>query len=553
MLKSLHISNYVIIDDARIDFSAGLNMITGETGAGKSLLLGALSLVLGRRADTQVLYDAGRKVICEAVFDDEAGRASDILREHDLDAGEEVILRREIAGSGRSRAFINDTPVTLDVMLGIASSLIDIHEQFESLEIQQAQQQYAMLDAFCGITTLVQEYAEKYQTYKLFGAQLESLTARQASAMKEKDYLQFQLAEFEGLDLQPENIAALEEEYSLQSGAQDIRILFEEVIDVLGGENTLTDRLRAAVRGLSKYTTENAAIRGYVSDLEALLSQCLDTSKAMSGYADKIEPDPQRKAQLEERLDAINRLLLKHGARDAQELSQVQMRLADQYASIGRLDNEIAECREQIAGLEKVLKDTSSRITKARKKGAPEMAKTVTGWLRELGMKHARLHIAVELSDQLHAYGADALDFLFAANLGDEPKPVKKVASGGELSRLNLCLKRAVSGKMELPTLVFDEIDAGISGEIAIRMGVMLRTLAQRHQVIMITHSPQIAAQAGLHLQVAKKDVRGRSIAAIRPLAPDERILEIAKMLSGDPPTKAAMLNARELIAIETN
>jgi len=548
MLVTLSISNYVIIDNSEIRFAPGLNMITGETGAGKSILLGAIGLILGRRADTQVLFDSAAKAVVEAVFLDSEARVAPILSSLDLEEGPEVVLRREISPNGRSRAFVNDTPVTLDTMSEVGAALMDIHQQFETLEIQQAREQYQVLDAYSGIQPQRLIYERDFDRYLRLVSQLGSLQERQISAIREKDYLTFQLSEFDTIQLDPGGIAAMEDEYQLQSGAEEIKSILAATIESLSGERGLTDQLRSHIRTMSKHAQGNNSLTGFVQKLQSLMDEYLDLCKEMSVFEEKLEPDPGRRHQLEEKLNILNRMMLKHGARDAHELILKHQSILNSLEQWANLDSEIAIVEKEIAALRQSLTKQSKEISAARHKWAPKLAELVSNGLHDLSMKHAVLKIEVSDSAELHSYGKDHVEFLFAPNLGSEPKPVKKVASGGELSRLNLCLKSAVSDQMQLPTLVFDEIDAGVSGEVALRMGQKLKTLSKNHQVIMITHSPQIAAQAGHHLQVTKSDTSGRSIARIYALLPEERITEIAKMLSGDPPTKAAMMNAKTLI-----
>ena len=548
MLETLSITNYVIIDQSVIRFAPGLNMITGETGAGKSILLGAIGLILGRRADTQVLFDPSTKAIIEAVFRDTEDRVSSMLRTYDLDVNAEVVVRREISPNGRSRAFVNDSPVTLETMTEVGAALMDIHQQFETLEIQQTREQYQVLDAYCGIQPQHQYYQKDFERYTRLTALLLSLKVKQISALKEKDYLYFQLNEFDVLQLEAGGIAAMEEEYQLQSGAEEIKSILAEISDALSGERSITDPMRVHLRSLTRHAQGNANLMNFVQKLQSLIDECHDLSKDISMFEEKIEPDPKRRQQLEDKLNVINRIMLKHGAHDEQELMQIQYGLQAQLEKWKNVDAEIDKCENELTVVTHSLHTQAQKISVARRSGAPRLTQLVSKSLHELAMKHAVLHIEVSDSEELHSYGKDNVEFLFAPNLGSEPKPVKKVASGGELSRLNLCLKSAVSDQMQLPTLVFDEIDAGVSGEIALRMGQKLKTLAKNHQVIMITHSPQIAAQAGHHLQVTKSDVRGRSIARIRALPPEDRVTEIAKMLSGDPPTSAAILNAKTLI-----
>jgi DNA repair protein RecN (Recombination protein N) len=550
MLKSLSISNYVIITRTEMTFTPDLNMITGETGAGKSIILGALGLVLGRRADPQALFDPEQKAVIEAVFSDPGKRIEPLLKAAEIDLDPEVIVRREISPNGRSRAFINDTPVTLEVMSEIGSALVDVHQQFDTLEIQQTREQYHILDAFCQIQIESAQYQREFEHYNQLRNKLEEARKRQAEAIKEKDYLTFQLSEFETLPLESRGLAEMEEEFQLQSGAVEIQSSLLEVVEVLNGEESMADAIVSHLRTLGKLAQGNSRLTSFIQRIQDLVDQSHDLGNEIRHFAEELEPNPGRQQELEEKINVINRVMLKHGVRDEAELMQIRVQLEEQLNTWTNLDQTIVRVEEELAQLQASLEKQAKRISKVRIAGAPKLSSLVSEALHDLSMKHAKLEIQVIPSAALHPVGIDDIEFLFAPNLGSEPKPVKKIASGGELSRLNLCLKSAVSDQMQLPTLVFDEIDAGVSGDVAMRMGHKLKTLSTKHQVIMITHSPQIAARAGHHLQVTKSDVDGRSIAIVKALKREERITEIAKMLSSDPPTKAAIQNAKTLIEI---
>jgi DNA repair protein RecN (Recombination protein N) len=371
---------------------------------------------------------------------------------------------------------------------------------------------------------------------------------KQASAIKEKDYLLFQLNEFDAMPLEPGGLQAMEEEFTLQKSAEDIKAALHHVTESLEGDAGMIDNLRDGLRELTRYGKDNQRIAGFVQRIEELISISQDLNNDLQHFSDEVEPDPRRREQLEEKLNVINRMLLKHNAGNEEELAAVRESLEMQLNQWTDLDAEIDKLAHEHQTLQTVLVKQASLLSKARRSGALSLSEVVSTALQKLAMKHAILSVDLKEAETLHAYGADRVEFLFAPNLGSEAKPVRKIASGGELSRLNLCLKSAVSDRIELPTLVFDEIDAGVSGEVAMRMGQMLRTLSRNHQIIMITHSPQIAAQAGTHLQVTKQETDGKSIAIVRVLGEEERVNEIAKMLSGDPPTRAAVLNAKTLI-----
>lgn len=551
MLQRLFIQNYAIIQRQEITFTAGLNIITGETGAGKSILLGALGLVLGQRADTKVLFDPSVKGIIEAVFTDYPDALRHILAAEALDIEENVIMRREISPSGKSRAFVNDTPVRLEVMQRVSAALIDLHQQFESLEIQESAMQYDLLDAFAGHQPAMEEYQNRYWKLTAVRKEHAELTTRKSDALKEQDYLQFQLDELEAANLSEGLIEELEDAYDLQESGTQIQTALHQASEYLAhGETPVLDILRELSHSLQPFSEKSTALGSIVERLRSIELEIEDLGTEMATQAGQMEIDPKRQAELEEQLDVLRRLLIKHNVRTTGELLEVRDTFQSQMDSFEELDTQIAKLEAEQEVLHQDLLQRATEISAGRKKYARTFMETINAMLGELEMKNARLDVVVEPSETLHGLGKDHVEFLFTSNLGAEKRPIKKVASGGELSRLSLCIKSAVSQKMQLPSLVFDEIDAGVSGQVALKMGLRLQDLAKEHQVIMITHSPQIASRARHHLRVSKRDLEKRSIAEVSVLDEGARIREIAKMLSGDPPTDAALLNAKELINV---
>ena len=547
MLERISIRNYVIIESQEVNFSTGLNIITGDTGAGKSIILDALTLVLGARAESRVLLDNSRKAVIEVTFINYPKSLDTALSENDCDIGDEIIMRREILPSGKSRAFVNDTPVRLEFMRSISSSLIDLHQQFETLEIQQRDMQYSVLDAYAYITDKVATYRNLYAKYGALSARINRLTEERNRAAKERDYVEYQLNELMEAMPEPGQLQQWEETFSLQENAVEIQGTLLATISALRDDDrAVIDVLNHMASSLSGFGIQG--VDEIVERLSSSVAELEDIVSEMSLLESKLDPDPILKAELQEKIDAVSRLLLKHSLRSEQELRE----LADSFTErlegwqevSTDLDKAIAEKDQTLTDL----KELGAMLYETRSKFAPVLSEEVSTMLTDLEMKNARFVVDVETTDDINERGSDILNFRFAANKGSSLEPIGKVASGGELSRLSLCIKSVVSKKMQLPSMVFDEIDAGVSGQVALKMGALLKQLSADQQVIMITHSPQIAANACLHLKVEKYDTATHSVARVSELDKEQRIHEVAKMLSGDPPTEAAILNAKELI-----
>ncbi|RLD21373.1 MAG: DNA repair protein RecN [Bacteroidetes bacterium] len=549
MLDRLYIKNYAIIDHQEIEFSEGLNIITGETGAGKSIMLGALALVLGARAESKILFDSSKKAIVEAQFGDYPKALDQLLVQQDVDISDEVIMRREILPSGKSRAFINDTPVRLDFMRMISSKLIDLHQQFESLEIQESAMQFEILDGFSELGSRTHAYKALYSKHQALTAKVVRLESDQAKAIQEKDYIEFQLNELITALPEEGQIEKWEEDYALQDNAEQIQAsLFGGINAILESDSSIIDAIRQIVVSLADIAESSKNLGTIVKRLESVTYELEDISGEMSNIASEVEPNPALKQELEEKIDAVRRLMLKHNVRSGEELNVLALGLQDKLDNWVALNSDLEKAISEKEHTRTELTKLASKISKIRSKNAIPFAKEANEMLIDLEMKNARFEIQVTATKHLNALGTDSVEFLFSSNLGSELQPVGKVASGGELSRLSLCIKSVVCQKMKLPTMIFDEIDTGVSGQVALKMGQLLKFLATNQQVIMITHSPQIAAHGNWHLRVSKRDLTERSIAEIILLKESERVYEIAKMLSGDPPTEAAVMNAQELI-----
>ncbi|MDX1407767.1 MAG: AAA family ATPase, partial [Saprospiraceae bacterium] len=485
MLHRLFIQNYAIIEQQEIAFEAGLSIITGETGAGKSILLGALSLVMGQRADSKVLYHKEQKAVVEATFVDYPPALHSVLEAHDLDILDSMILRREILPSGKSRAFVNDTPVRLDLMQIVSGSLVDLHQQFESLEIQESSMQYEILDAFAGISDNVLAYRKTYRAYLDLNQRISQLEEQRRQAMQQRDYLEFQFEELQSANLEAGQLEEWESEYHLLSNATEIKRILSEGAEVLNGaESSVVDQLRLLVNALEPHLHEDS-LRDIAGRMRSLSIEAEDLSQEMHRGLQAIDPDPAQQHALETRIDTVRRLMMKHGVTTDAELVDLQTSLAGQLEESDALDQDLEHAVKERDETLSALSVMAHEISQQRTTHAGELGQVVMDLLHDLEMKHAVLRVEVTPLDAPAMLGMDQVEFLFSANLGAEQMPIKKVASGGELSRLSLCIKSVVSQKMQLPTLIFDEIDTGVSGQVALKMGQLLHALAANHQVIM--------------------------------------------------------------------
>jgi DNA repair protein RecN (Recombination protein N) len=550
MIKTLSIKNYAIIESVDIEFSQNLTIITGETGAGKSIMMGALGLIMGKRADTKVLYDLNNKCVVEAVFEISEYRLQDFFKENDIDYSDETVVRREISTSGKTRAFVNDTPVNLDLLRNLTEQLVDLHQQFDTLDIQKPEFQLKVIDALADNKLLFSEYQTAYKSYESNKRKLNNLKNKSLSSIKENDFLAFQLKELEDANLREGELSELENEQKQLSNAEDIKRALQHA------SNGLTDDEMSIVNVLSDLVNEVNKIAEYHPKLPKLAEkfegfkyELEELSSEFQDIADDTEYDGARLSEIEQRLDLIYRLQKKHYVNSEMELIKIQWDIHQKVKGYANLDSEIAAIEKQIQIQEKSLFSLGKQLSEKRQASVVPFQNEISVLLEQLSMKNAQLKVEIIDSGQLLPEGTDTLRFLFAANKGGRLEEIKGIASGGEMSRLALCIKSLVASAVTLPTLIFDEIDSGVSGEVALQMGIILQELSKNHQVISITHSPQIAAKADRHYFVHKMDLEDRTITGVRYLNHNERVLEIAKMLSGDPPTDSAKQNALELLS----
>ena len=552
MLQRIHIQNYCIRDELSIDFPAGMNVITGETGAGKSILMGALSLILGDRADTSVLLEGNRKCVVEGVFGvSESGRSSDVLvffKANDLDVEEEVVIRREIAPSGKSRAFVNDTPVNLEQLRKLGSMLVDLHRQFDTLELGESDFQREVLDGLAGQAAAVEEYRALYRGWKAAEKELAALGEQQAQFNKESDYNKFLLDELSEAGFREQELEEIDQELKLLNHSEGIKTMLSKVYyDLKEGEQPLVQQLRSLQQSLGSYSAYHPGLSSLADRMSSLQIELQDIAGEVDHLNDAVNHDPRRIEEINERLTVGYKLLKKHGLRTTTELLSLQRKLELGLQETLQLGESIAAWEREVGRLLQEVKKKAAVLSAGRIRQVAGLVEKVNGLLKQVGMPNARLSVVVEAAE-LGAYGADKIEFLFDANKSNRFEPIRKVASGGELSRLMLCIKSLVAESIDLATLIFDEIDTGISGEAARQVGIILKGLAGKRQVICITHQPQIAGKGDAHYFVYK-DVKGEAIKTrIRLLGQEERITAIARMLSGEKPTAAALENAREMV-----
>lgn len=549
MLERLFIQNYAIIAELEISFSKGLVIITGETGAGKSILMGALGLALGDRADSSQLRDKDKKTVIEAVF--KTMRTASMVQffnEADIEVEDEIILRREIQSSGKSRAFINDTPVSLAQLQELATVLVDLHQQFDTLELGNKHFQRVLLDARAECMQEMVAYTDLYSQSTAIQKKIAGIEALLQKAQQERDYKLFLLNELEELNWTDGEARLIEEELDLLSHADQIRLGVGKIGFVMNeGEQPLIPQIRSMVSQLQSLASHHPSLPALVERLESSYVEIKDISNDLESLLDGISVDDKRMEQLNERLANAQRLSKKHALPAIDDLVGQRIELSNELAVFETSQDELTTLQKQLQTLHASATALASVLSKKRKAQVPVLEAASTALLKRVGMPNASLKIDLK-PIALSASGTEDVSFLFDANKSGHYEPLHKVASGGELSRLMLVLKSLVAGSLEMPTLIFDEIDSGISGEAAKQVGVLMEELAINHQLIAITHQPQIAARANQHLYVFKQEQNGSITTSIRVLSEQERIQTIAKMLAGENPSEAVLASAREMM-----
>jgi len=549
MILHLSIKNYTLIDRMEIDFQQGFTVITGETGAGKSILLGALALLLGKRADLTVLMDKNSKCVVEAVFDIQNLNLKSFFEKNDLDFDPEVVIRREIVPSGKSRAFVNDTPVNLNVLKDLAEKLVDIHSQHQTLLLNEADFQREVLDGYVNQPDLLREYQELFTRYAASERKLAQLSEENLQAKRDEDYFKFQLEELQAARLNVEEFPELEEKAAMLAHAEEIGRSVALAKTVLKeDEHSVLDQLTQVQEAFSKLSEVHSGIREFVDRLRSASIELSDLSDEIEHFSGLVEFDPEEMKQVEERLDLIYRLQQKHHAGNITDLIKIRDDFQQKLDSIFSLDSQIEKEKAHLEKLTKELRDKAEKIRGLRKKVSAGFEMEVTARLNQLGMKDAVFKVRIEPLKNFTPSGCDKITFLFNANKGGQMSEISKSASGGELSRLMLALKSLVHQVQVLPTIIFDEIDAGVSGEVAGKMGNILKNMSGQLQVMAITHLPQIAAKADTHFRVYKTEKEGVTTSDIVRLNKNGRLEEIAKMLSDEKITDAARQAALSLM-----
>ena len=551
MLQQLSIKNYALIEESTIHFPEGYVVITGETGAGKSILLGALGLVLGNRADSDALFDKTKKCVVEALFNVSNLQLEELFATHDIDFENETCIRREINADGKSRAFVNDTPVTLAVLKELSERLIDVHSQHQTLMLNKHAFQFKLIDAFAQLKQPLINYSEDFSKYQTVKKQLSELKAKEAQLKKEQDFLQFQLDELEQFSPKEDELGELEKESEVLENAESIKQQLSTISELINGdhENVISklNLLKPVLTQLSRYGENYNELNKRLNEVYIELK---DIASESSSLCDDVTADPERLQIVNERLDNYNRLLKKHSVTNEKELIALWREMEEKISVIQSFDDDVERMEKEMNALHKKLVAQAKTLSDQRKKIIPEIEHNVSAMLEQLSMPNAKFKIELKEKSELGILGKDEINFLFSANKGSEFKDIEKVASGGELSRLMLCIKSLAAQKTALPVIIFDEIDTGVSGDVADKIGSILQAMGKNRQVISITHLPQIASKGTSHLFVYKEDHPTKTISKIKQLKNEERILEIAKMLSSGNPGEAAINNAKELLQL---
>ncbi len=549
MIKHLHISNYALIDKLDIGFADGLTIITGETGAGKSIILGALSLILGERADTKAIRDTQSKTIVEATFDIDGYQLERFFVDNDIDWDEhECLLRRELSPSGRSRAFINDTPVALTVLRDLSTRLLDIHSQHSNMLLSHPAFQLSILDSIANNNPLLVRYHAAFNEYREAVRQLDMTRQAIEQMRQNEDYIRFQLDQLQALQLKPNEDEELEALQSKLSNITEIKEALWTVEHELDGEeNSILERLTTVTQRLEETERNLDDVEGMAARVRTALIDLKDISHSVNSIVDTLNDDPAQLARVDERLNDIYSLQRKHNAQDVNQLIEIQHNYERQLGEIEHNDEIVEQLNTRVAATQAIAQDLASQLSVKRHEAAKRFGKELLSLATPLGMKNIAFDVAFD-SIELSSSGTDSVEFMMAFNKNQRPMPVKETASGGEISRVMLCIKTIIARHMKLPSIIFDEVDTGVSGDVANMIGEMMADISHSIQVIAITHLPQVAANGEHHLRVYKTDTETETLTQVKALNEEEHILEIARMLSGKDLNQAAIDNAKSLI-----
>ena len=550
MLTQLSINNYALINHLSIDFSSGLSIITGETGAGKSILLGALGLVLGNRADLSSLKDTSTKCIVEAKVAISNYSLQDFFISVDLDYEPETIIRREILPSGKSRAFVNDTPVTLNVLNELRSKLIDVHSQHQTMQLSDASFQFEILDALAKNTDRIASYKRGFIQLGSLKKELLSLETAQKEANKQYDYNLHLFTELEDANIKEDEQLGLEEKLEKLNNIEDIKLNLSESLELsiheeVGLQNVL-NTLEFKISKIASFSKEYQELADRITSIKIEMD---DIVSELETANENVDFNPNEVEEINDRLQLLYNLQKKHYVNSNQELLLVFEQLSDKVRQVESAEGDLNNKKEQIAAISKKLDVVAEKISKARTSAIPKLTKQLEFLLTDLGMENARFSIKATPTNTYFSTGKDTLEFLFSANKGGNFGELKKVASGGELSRIMLSVKKVLSENTQLPTIIFDEIDTGVSGEVSNKIAAIMGQMGNNMQVIAITHLPQIAAKGSSHYKVYKEEINGVTTTNLKQLSSEERIKEIAEMLSGKDISDSAIMHAKELLS----
>nr|WP_321357087.1 DNA repair protein RecN [uncultured Draconibacterium sp.] len=551
MLSRLSISNYALINKLQVNFHANLNTVTGETGAGKSIILGALSLILGNRADLSVLKEKDKKCIVEGQFEVSNYPVKRFFETYDLDYDTSTILRREITPSGKSRAFINDTPVNLRIMRELGLQLIDIHSQHQNLELSNQKFQLNLVDSVAGAGEALAKYKTQFAAYKSAKKELEKLQENAEQAQADLDYFQFQYTQLEEARLEETEQEDLESELEQLNHAEEIKTALTETVALLDNETfSVLQGVKDGHRTLNKVTGYLKDAESFAERLESAAIELSDIHQELEMLAERVEFNPARIEEVNDRLNLLYSLQQKHHVATVAELITLRDEFDQKINKAVGYEDEIEALKNKLAGQKAELEKLAQTLSKTRQRAFKKIESSVVGDLNQLGMTKARLQVVHNYLEDFQPEGKDEIAFLFSANPDSEPDEISKIASGGEMSRLMLAIKNLLRNSKALPTIVFDEIDTGVSGEIALKMGTIIKSFSANTQIINITHLPQIAAKGDTHFRVYKFEEKGKTFTSIKALDAAERVEELAKMVGGENLTETTIKAAEELLRI---
>ncbi len=549
MLRGLSIKNFALIEQLRVSFDSGLITITGETGAGKSLLLGALGLLLGKRADLSSVKDSSQKCIIEGVFDIKHYNLTTLFEDEGLDYENETIIRREILPSGKSRAFVNDTPVTLQSLAVLGAKLIDIHSQHQTLEVTTHDFQFEVLDALAETHREIESYKRGLRLLKEKEKEVNVLIANQEDFNKEYDYNAFLLKELEEAKPKAGELPELEEKYEKLNNIEEIQERLSGALAVISSEEVgVSDQLNTIKVNLSKIESYSGVLKELSDRIQSIYIELDDVYLSLQNELDKLEADPEQLEQLSKRIELLHNLQVKHSVSTLEELIEITETLREKVSKTESLTDDINELKKEISKIKVQLDDVAVKIHQKRSKALPKLIDELEEILKSLGMPNASFNASLDLQEHYLSNGKEVLSFLFSANKGGSYGELKKVASGGELSRIMIAIKAILSRYSQLPTIIFDEIDTGVSGEVAQKMADLMMNMSKNLQVFSITHLPQIAANGQSHYKVYKEDVHNTTVTQLKLLNTEERIHEIAEMIGGKNISDSALTHAKSLL-----